>query len=244
MAEKARFIVSIITFMSLLASGTMRAHAWTYTSHGDNWQGLCRSGKHQSPIDISLSGSKSSNPVNSTYPLLNKRDPQDNNNQLISINAERGVCSFEGHRYKALSFHFHAPSEHTFNGKHFPLEMHIVHEDRHKNKAVIAVIFEKNNNTAHFIKEFYWEALKGAGSFTYLDKTLNFSFLNTPSSHYFVYEGSFTTPPCTEGVKWFVLTRPYPLSTQQIETWRRFGHAPNGNYRITQPLNNRVLKSF
>jgi carbonic anhydrase len=45
--------------------------------------------------------------------------------------------------------HFHSPSEHTFDGKYYDMEMHIVHQDYNSDKlAVIAVFFdmEKGGN--------------------------------------------------------------------------------------------------
>jgi carbonic anhydrase len=52
------------------------------------------------------------------------------------------------------------------------------------------------------------------------------------------FDGSLTTPPCTEGVKWLVLTEPVPLSAQQIAAFRA---VIDGNNRPTQPLNDRVI---
>lgn len=34
-----------------------------------------------------------------------------------------------GRVYELLQFHFHTPSEHTFDGKHYPMEAHLVHKD-------------------------------------------------------------------------------------------------------------------
>lgn len=50
------------------------------------------------------------------------------------------------------------------------------------------------------------------------------------------YDGSLTTPPCSEGVKWVVMTTPIHLSTTQIGA---FTSRIRDNNRPTQPLNGR-----
>ena len=58
--------------------------------------------------------------------------------------------------YKFVNFHIHSPSEHTFNGENYDLELHLVHEmidpDPSKNQfAVVAVFFDTklNNGRNH-----------------------------------------------------------------------------------------------
>ena len=60
-----------------------------------------------------------------------------------------------------------------------------------------------------------------------------------PQNHsYYAYSGSLTTPPCTEKVKWAILTTPVSLSNEQIT---RFRHVINGNNRPVQPFNGRIV---
>jgi carbonic anhydrase len=53
-----------------------------------------------------------------------------------------------------------------------------------------------------------------------------------------VYSGSVTAPPCTEGVKWFVLKTPVQLSIAQIHSFARL--YPD-DVRAVQPLNGRTV---
>jgi len=55
------------------------------------------------------------------------------------------------------------------------------------------------------------------------------------------YDGSLTTPPCSEGVKWYVAKKHIHASAHQIEEMAELLH--HHNYRLTQPLNGRVVKS-
>jgi carbonic anhydrase len=62
-----------------------------------------------------------------------------------------------------------------------------------------------------------------------------------PAAHdYFAFPGSLTTPPCSEGVRWFVLKAPVTLSAEQLATFAKIYPA---NARTVQPLNRRVVLS-
>ena len=56
---------------------------------------------------------------------------------------------------------------------------------------------------------------------------------------YYEFEGSLTTPPCSEGVRWLVLKEPVTLSRQQLDAFRKL--YPR-NARPTQPLNSRTVR--
>jgi carbonic anhydrase len=52
------------------------------------------------------------------------------------------------------------------------------------------------------------------------------------------YEGSLTTPPCSEAVTWLVMTEPIQLSEKQLQTFEKLF---KGNNRPVQPLNRRKV---
>lgn len=58
------------------------------------------------------------------------------------------------------------------------------------------------------------------------------------SLHVYNFAGSFTTPPCSEGVNWHVATTPVTASKEQIET---LNGLMGNNARPVQPLNDRKL---
>ena len=61
-----------------------------------------------------------------------------------------------------------------------------------------------------------------------------------PENHaHYTFNGSLTTPPCSEGVKWFVMKTPVPISSQQIA---QFGHVYKMNARPVQASNGRVVE--
>lgn len=56
----------------------------------------------------------------------------------------------DGQKYTLLQFHFHTPSEHTVNGKHFDMEMHMVHKDKDGNLAVVGILINKGKENTNF----------------------------------------------------------------------------------------------
>lgn len=65
------------------------------------------------------------------------------------------------------------------------------------------------------------------------------NLLPTTSTHHH-YKGSLTTPPCSEGVNWFVMSNPIEASTTQID---RLSKIMSNNARPAQPLNERLVIS-
>ena len=59
---------------------------------------------------------------------------------------------------------------------------------------------------------------------------------------YYRYAGSLTTPPCSEGIQWYVLKKPIELDSEQI---RFFTSIPgfDQTHRPLQPLGNRRVEA-
>ena len=198
---------------------------------------LCSEGTHQSPIDLA-------NPTASTLPpiafnygttALNVR----NNGHTIEVaSSSENWIEVDSARYELLQFHFHAPGEHTVAGKSFDMEMHLVHQDENGTLAVIGVLIEQGAENAAFAP--LWAHLPGApGPAQHHENVaINAEDLLPGARHAYRYDGSLTTPPCSEGVKWFVLTTPVELSAAQIAAFTAIFH---GNNRPVQPLGEREL---
>src|SRR5690606_8849805 len=111
----------------------------------ERWAGInpefatCATGKAQSPIDISGEMEASATPISFDY---NRGEASViNNGHTIQVNVAQGSqLSFGKDNYDLLQFHFHTPSETTFEGLHYPLEAHFVHRNAEGQLAVVALM--------------------------------------------------------------------------------------------------------
>lgn len=193
------------------AAGPSLPH-WGYEANGDDW-GI--EGEEQSPIDIKETETK---PQLTHYLKLWWRVQPiqakvEDNGHTIFVQAEVsrlvGTSPDETRRnarYEALQFHFHAQSEHTLEGKHYPLEMHIVHAicEEHfeadsptRNLAVLGIFFEVDDNAPPhpFIESLRLDKVKSGQPVT-LRMFDAFGKIDEPE--FYGYLGSLTTPPCSE----------------------------------------------
>ncbi len=198
---------------------------------------LCAEGTRQSPIALA-------NPTSAKLPALvfNYRPTAlniHNNGHTIEVTptAENRI-EIDGTGYELLQFHFHAPAEHTMDGKSFDMEMHLVHKSKDGTLAVIGVLIERGDDHAAFNP--IWAHLPAApGEMKHIENvTLNADDLLPGVRRAYRYDGSLTTPPCSEGVKWFVLTTPIELSQAQITAFKAIVHKNN---RPVQALNGREI---
>jgi len=129
-------------------------------------------------------------------------------------------------------------SEHTINGQHLDMEIHLVHQSAAGDYAVVGVMMERGGeNPAYTPVWDHMPAVEGEPE-TIRGVTVNAADLLPAEQSYYRYAGSFTTPPCTEGVKWLVMTTPVELSDAQIDA---FEAIYDYNYRPVQPLNQRTF---
>ena len=259
-----RFIFAICFIMCITGCGrskNLSAHThkaeWGYAAENgpDVWGQLnqeyilCGEGTHQSPIDIV-------NPMPTELPtIVYEYSPATgvnihHNGHTIEVAYPEGSgIHIDGTDYQLLQFHFHAPSEHTVAGKPFDMEMHLVHESEEGNLAVVGLLIESGRHHPAF--DPVWAYLPSTPLETQriengiVDlpsmlsphrQTLDEAVQAFPSTYR--YNGSLTTPPCSEGVKWIVLTTPVEMSESQIAAFKAIIH---GNNRPVQPLNGRGL---
>jgi len=156
----------------------------------------------------------------------------------------------DGKKYKLNGFHMHVKSEHSINGGFTDMEIHFVNESSDKKIAVISIMssvpsdpkklaaVEKSSPLAIFSSK-KDEKNEAATEFNIQ------SFFTDPSvdlKKYYQYEGSFTTPPCTEGVKWYVLHVDWfiPRSYFKELVKKDDNHM---DARYNQPLNSRIVNT-
>ena len=218
---------------------------WGYEAENgpDLWEqlspeyGLCGAGIHQSPIDLVNPTPTKLSVITFNYQAapLNIRNT---GNTIEVVYPEGSWIEIDGTKYHLLQFHFHAPSEHTVSGNLYDMEMHLVHKSTDGTLVVIGVLIESGNLNTAFVPLWHYLPSTAGESEQIKDVTLNVLNLLPSPKHTYRYTGSLTTPPCSEGVKWFVLTTPIEMSQSQIAAFKAI---LDGNNRPVQPLNDREL---
>ena len=218
--------------------------AWGYEPHNGPalWGTLdpefstCSSGEEQSPIDLTDARPADPAPVEFDYGAT--RIAIENNGHTIQVNPDPGSgIVLDSVRSDLLQFHFHHASEHTVDGIQFPLEMHLVHSSDSGSLTVVGILFTEG--MANEALAPVWEHLppEQAASRVVPGELDLASLLPTIRTSW-RYPGSLTTPPCSEGVSWIVMTEPLAISAAQIAA---FGTIHPNNFRPVQPLGERVL---
>jgi carbonic anhydrase len=210
----------------------------------------CSEGTAQSPIDIAADG------------LLAGDDELQiswgetrllayNSGHYIRYEVDPGstVTTVDG-TYDLLQFHFHGLSEHTVDGEHLDMEVHFVHQDQDDPDRLLVI--------AMFVDEggdIEVDALGEGGALRFHDAlaltvseeptelggTADLGLVASTLETYVAYDGSLTTPPCTEGVRFYLSGEVLRPARADIEAfWSLYAH----NYRPTQPLNGRDVLAF
>lgn len=218
---------------------------WTYEGEEgpENWGKIdtayatCGTGKSQSPIDISTPSEQDLTNIAFHY------QPSEvnilNNGHTAQVNYDAGsYIELDGVRYDVAQFHYHAPSEHAVDGKLFAAEIHIVHKNADGKLAVVGILLKEGAENAAFVPFINNLPTKKADVKDAGVKINATDFLPAVQTT-FRYSGSLTTPPCTEGVSWLVMTTPVELSAAQLSTLATLFEHPNN--RPVQELNARPL---
>ena len=138
-------------------------------------------------------------------------------------------------------FHFHAPSEHTVDGVSYPMELHLVHVDAGgKPAAVVGVFIKAGAEHGGLAAAFKALPARSGDKNAPAGAKIDARTLLPADKTFFTYAGSLTTPPCTEGITWYVLRTPIEISSAQIHAFTDLEHLGLTN-RPLQSLGGRVL---
>jgi carbonic anhydrase len=153
-----------------------------------------------------------------------------------------------GQTFELAQFHFHDPSETQVYGKGYSMEMHFVNMSATGAKTVVAVFLQvgAHNPSLQPILDSATSSLSKAGSSTTISSPINFAGLLPTSMQGWFYQGSFTGPPLSQPVNWFVLSTPITLDFAQLKQYEAVasgaGFLPNA--RPVQSLDGRQVNQF
>ncbi len=244
--KKTLKLLSILPVLLLSASGiASKGTHWGYTKNigPENWHTLsdefkiCKAGSFQSPIDISNTIKSKLAPLEFNY--IRSALSIINNGHTIQIYGfNKSYISTPTGKYELVQLHLHTPSEHTFQGKSFPMGIHFVHKNQEDKLSVIGVMVKKGRHNpalqmiiAHVPNIINKEAPLN-------EVVMDVKALIPEDPGYSLYSGSLTTPPCTEGVTWYVMNTPIEGSTEQIN---KLQSIMSNNARPIQRKDNRLI---
>ena len=234
--------LTLITFGAVLAQGDVH---WSYEGDTgpDHWGTLspdfaaCAKGVEQSPVDIPTTAPLNAAGISFSY------QPSAltifNNGHTIQANYDSGSSiTLNGVRFDLVQFHFHAASEHAIGGQHEPMEIHFVHRNAQGELAVVGVLLKSGSENAAYVPIFQNLPPQASQPAPVAGVSVDANQLLPAQHTYWRYNGSLTTPPCTEGVKWLVMNTPVEVSDAQVAA---FNSIFKNNERPVQPFN---MRSF
>jgi carbonic anhydrase len=230
MTNTTRIRVVAVALAMAGASPALAQHAHppaTKSSAAD----ACTLGTEQSPIHISSADARRIALPALAFDYHASKATVEHLGHAVQVNLkEDNELRLGDVDYELLQFHYHHPSEHLIDGKAAPLEVHLVHKNAAGNLAVVGVLFHEGAaNPALATK------LASIGE----DATVDPRELLPADLGYFTYNGSLTTPPCSEGVKWLVLAQPMTASAEQIAALKK---QVEPNARAVQKVNERLIE--
>lgn len=240
----SRIFIFCLALLSLASPSFAdnKSHHWTYADVKE-WGEItefetCKFGKQQSPIDIIKQEVKKSGLPAIYAQYKPSKAKIINNGHTIQINlTAAGSFRLKNAEYKLVQLHFHTPSEEKINGKNYPMGAHLVHKSADGHLAVIALLIKQGKENAALKNVFL--NLPTTENTTDLVTEVNVGHILPGSLKYYRFNGSLTTPPCSEQVVWHVVEKPIELSKTQINAFRKIF---KNNARPIQPLNERVVE--
>lgn len=194
-------------------------------------------GRNQSPVDIRDTVSAELPSIAPSYRAGGLEFV--NNGHSVQVNYAPGShLDIDGIRFELKQFHFHSPSEHHVEGKSFALENHLVHADANNNLLVLALLYEEGAADVA-LDELVPLLPQEAGASIPIAAAVDAAALLPADLSYYRLNGSLTTPPCSEGVRWLVLKQPLSASAAQVQAFAAAMNAPNN--RPVQPAGARLV---
>lgn len=249
-----RPIILAILFSGLAASGAVQLSAqstapWGYYGKTGAllWGKLdpsyqaCSRGQQQSPMDIRGARlNKGLDPIEFHYISGPATLTNDGHTVQVQVNPVSFIV-VGGTRYNLLGYEFHHPSEHTIKGKLSDMEVDLIHRGEDGKMVILGVFFSETMGAPNATLASLWQHLPTTTGKSDKDPDMVSSAGLFPADKgYWTYTGSTLTPPCTEGVKWFVFENEVSISRDQ---YRVFSDLFKMNTRPLQDHHGRKIEA-
>lgn len=198
---------------------------------------LCESGKNQSPINIESAKALDVDlgKLAFNYSML---IPDEMHHTGSTLRVDMGLGSsikFDGKEFELKYFTFHSPGEHKVNGKQFPMEVQFVHQSREGINAVVSMLFIPGAADRTLNSVFGAMPKQAGGKAKLGNKSLKTIEMEQKTDNFYYYNGSLSTPPCTEGTHRFIMKTPMSIDDKQLQYFQYY--MADDNARPVQPLN-------
>jgi carbonic anhydrase len=229
-----RFPVVAVALISLATMAAAQKTAdWNYFGKTGplGWGKLdpayktCSGGHQQSPLDIRGAHlNKSLQPIEFHY--IAGTQTLENNGRTIVVHVNPGSYIVAGGtRYNLVQYEFRTPSEEAVKGKLTDMSVQFLHKSADGKLAILAVRLAENQDAPNaLLATLFSELPKKPGDTAKIADLINPGGLLPSDRGYWTYMGSLTTPPCTEGVRWFVFQQPVTLSRTQLRNYTSLFH--------------------
>lgn len=211
------------------------AHSWSYKGETgpSNWGSIsdqwlaCEKGTSQSPIELGeAKGVNLPNPVFAYKKGV--ASVEDNGHTVVFTPESLNTVKIEETVWELKQMHYHAPGEHSVDGEKPSVEVHLVHQDESGHYLVVGLMLEGGGEKDSW------------GFVSQSEKTeIDWASLLPSDLRTVRYDGSLTTPPCSEGVKWVLMTAPVEVKESTITSFKAW-HEDNN--RPTQPTGDRLVE--
>ena len=217
---------------------------WGYSGSigPENWATLseqyrpCGEGTEQSPVNITGYVPVQDDPI--TFSYAGAATAIRNNGHTVYLDYGLGdSIEVGGQSYELQGIHYHSPAEHLLDGESFAAELHLVHQGASGSLAVVGLLFRTGEPSP--IIQSLIDAAPDAGASVELDDGPASSGCVPHVLDYYGYNGSLTTPPCTEGVRWIVMQSVGTVSREQAIRLQEMAGGPNN--RPVQPIGGRQI---
>jgi len=240
-----RYITLIFGVLAIIISHTASAADWTLgkSKNADKYsvKTLCDSGKNQSPVNIDSKKTSANKSIGIKFNYdLTLPETITNTGHLIQVNT-RGWAKInvEGVEFALKRLDFHIPSEHTIDGKHYPMEVQFVHKSADNQLAVVSRMAVPGRPDRTLRKLLENLPMQAGQTKKLASNALKNIEMKKKYGNYYRYNGSTTASPCEEGVRWYILKTPMSFSKEQYEKLK--SAVKEDNNRKIQDLNARII---